>query len=79
MATNVVNVYQAGQPVTVTVTATIAHPGWWRISLRQGAAAPQNGTNFPDPPELGAPGSDQPMHAGAHHQLHLVAHAAGTC
>ncbi len=56
-ATNVVNVYQSGQPVTVTVTSTIAHPGWWRISLRQGAAATQTATIFPDPPELGAPNS----------------------
>ncbi len=38
MATNVVNVYQSGQPVTVTVTSTVAHPGWWRISLREGAS-----------------------------------------
>ena len=58
-ATNAMNVYQSGQPVTITVTATVAHPGWWRVSLRQGAAATQNATNFPDPPELGAPGSAQ--------------------
>ena len=56
-ATGMVNVYQPGQSVSVTVTATIAHPGWWRISLREGAAATQNGTNFPDPTPLGAPGS----------------------
>lgn len=56
-ATNVVNVYQAGQPVTVTVTPTVPHPGWWRISLREGAASTQTATAFPDPPEMGAPNS----------------------
>ncbi len=56
-ATNVVNVYQSGQPVTVTVTPTVAHPGWWRVSLREGAASTQTATSFPDPPELGAPNS----------------------
>jgi len=56
-ATGIVNVYQSGQPVTVTVTATVQHPGWWRISLREGAASTQTATSFPDPPELGAPNS----------------------
>ena len=56
-ATGVVNVYQSGQPVTITVRSTIAHPGWWRISLREGAASTQTATSFPDPPEMGAPNS----------------------
>jgi len=56
-ATGVVNVYQSGQPVTITVTATVQHPGWWRVSLREGAASTQTATSFPDPPEMGAPNS----------------------
>jgi hypothetical protein len=56
-ATGTVNVYQSGQPVAVTVMSTVAHPGWWRISLRQGAAATQNGTTFPDPTPMGAAGT----------------------
>jgi hypothetical protein len=56
-ATGMVTVYQPGQSVSVTVTATIAHPGWWRISLREGAASTQTGSNFPDPATLGAAGT----------------------
>jgi hypothetical protein len=48
-ATKVVNVYQPGQTVTVTVTATISHFGWWRISLREGAVSTQTATTIPDP------------------------------
>ena len=56
-ATGVVNVYQPGQPVTVTVTSTIAHLGWWRVSLHQGTAATQTTTSLPDPPTLLATGA----------------------
>jgi hypothetical protein len=48
-ATNVVNVYQPGQPVTITVTTTVAHFGWWRVSLHEGAASTQTTTTLPDP------------------------------
>ena len=52
-ATGTVTVYQPGQPVSVTVMSTIDHPGWWRVSLREGAAATQNATLLPEPAVLG--------------------------
>ena len=51
-ASKVVNNVQAGQQVAVTVQSTIAHPGWWRISLKQGAASTQTATSLPDPAVL---------------------------
>ncbi|HEY7370551.1 MAG TPA: SCE4755 family polysaccharide monooxygenase-like protein, partial [Polyangia bacterium] len=51
-ASGVVNSVVAGQQVAVTVQATIAHPGWWRISLKQGASSTQTATSLPDPPVL---------------------------
>jgi hypothetical protein len=35
--------------VSVSVTATIAHPGWYRIALAQGASSTQTLTTIPDP------------------------------
>jgi MYXO-CTERM domain-containing protein len=58
-ASKVVTNVQPGQTVTVQVTATVAHPGWWRISLKQGASSTQTTTSLPDPAELGAAGSAQ--------------------
>ena len=34
---NAVTVVQPGQTVNVPVTVTVAHPGWFRIALAQGA------------------------------------------
>ena len=58
-ATGSVNVYQPGQPIPVTVAATVAHPGWWRISLREGKSSTQVASTFPDPTPLGASGTAQ--------------------
>jgi hypothetical protein len=58
-ASGVVTKIQPGQSVPVQVTATIAHPGWYRISLKQGASSTQTMTSLPDPPTLGAAGSAQ--------------------
>jgi hypothetical protein len=58
-ASKMVTTVQSGQTVAVQVTATVAHPGWYRISLKQGASATQTATAFPDPPTLGASGSAQ--------------------
>lgn len=49
--TNMVTVVQPGQMVSVSVTATIAHPGWYRVSLRKGASSTQMIQMFPDPPQ----------------------------
>ena len=46
---NAVTVVQAGQKVTIPVTITIAHPGWFRISLYQGPSSGQTLTTLPDP------------------------------
>ncbi|HET6151173.1 MAG TPA: MYXO-CTERM sorting domain-containing protein, partial [Polyangia bacterium] len=54
-----VNVFQPGQPVSVTVTSTVDHPGWWRISLREGRASTQTSSVFPDPTPLGAANTAQ--------------------
>jgi MYXO-CTERM domain-containing protein len=50
---------QPGQTVAVQVSATIPHPGWYRISLKQGASSTQTAAAFPDPPTLGAAGTAQ--------------------
>jgi MYXO-CTERM domain-containing protein len=47
--TGMVSAFQPGQTVSVSVTATIAHPGWWRIALHQGASSTQTLTTIPDP------------------------------
>jgi hypothetical protein len=59
MASKVVTNFQPGATVPVTVQATVAHPGWYRISLKQGASSTQTATGFPDPATLGAAGSAQ--------------------
>ena len=46
-ATKMVTTFQPGQTVAVQVAATIAHPGWYRISLKQGATSTQTMTAFP--------------------------------
>jgi MYXO-CTERM domain-containing protein len=48
-ATGVVTNVQAGQKVTVTVTATVTHTGWWRIALKEGASSTQTQQSIPDP------------------------------
>ena len=58
-ASGTVNVFAPGQTVPVQVTATIAHPGWYRISLKEGASSTQNTSTLPDPPELGGAGTAQ--------------------
>src|SRR5882724_3860631 len=58
-ATGTVNLFQSGQPTSVTVTSTVAHPGWWRISLREGSSSSQLISSFPDPMPLGAAGTAQ--------------------
>ncbi|MES1206751.1 MAG: SCE4755 family polysaccharide monooxygenase-like protein [Pseudomonadota bacterium] len=58
-ATKMVTTVQPGQSVPVQVSATVSHPGWYRISLKQGASASQTIASFPDPPTLGAAGSAQ--------------------
>ncbi len=46
---NAVTVVQAGQKVTVPITITVAHPGWFRISLFEGPSSGQTLTTLPDP------------------------------
>jgi MYXO-CTERM domain-containing protein len=58
-ASTIVTKVQPGQTVAVQVTATIPHPGWYRISLKQGASSTQTAAAFPDPPTLGAAGTAQ--------------------
>ncbi len=47
--THLVTGLMAGETVKITVTATIAHPGWYRIALMEGASASQSLTTIPDP------------------------------
>jgi len=47
--THIVTGLMAGETVKITVTATIAHPGWYRVALMEGAAASQSLTTIPDP------------------------------
>jgi hypothetical protein len=47
--THIVTGLMAGETVKITVTATIAHPGWYRIALMEGASASQSLTTIPDP------------------------------
>jgi MYXO-CTERM domain-containing protein len=47
--TGMVTDYQPGQTVTITVTPTIPHPGWWRVALIQGASSTQTATSLTDP------------------------------
>lgn len=47
--THIVTGLIAGETVKITVTATVAHPGWYRIALMEGASASQSLTTIPDP------------------------------
>ena len=47
--TNAVTVLQSGQPVSVSVTVTVAHPGWFRIALAEGASSTQTLATLADP------------------------------
>ena len=46
---NAVTVVQAGQKITVPITITVGHPGWFRISLYEGPSSGQTLTTLPDP------------------------------
>jgi hypothetical protein len=47
--TNTVTVLQSGQTLPVSVTATVAHPGWFRIAMVEGASSTQTLSTLPDP------------------------------
>jgi len=46
--TNALTVVQPGETVTIPVTVTVAHTGWFRISLAQGTSKSQTLTTLPD-------------------------------
>jgi MYXO-CTERM domain-containing protein len=46
--TNTITVENGGT-VTVSITVTIAHPGWFRVSLAEGPSSSQTLTTLPDP------------------------------
>jgi MYXO-CTERM domain-containing protein len=46
---NALTVVQPGQKVTIPITVTVEHPGWFRVSLAQGASKDQSLTALPDP------------------------------
>jgi MYXO-CTERM domain-containing protein len=48
-ATMIVSPFQPGQMVSVSVTATQPHPGWYRIALAEGASSMQTTMTLPDP------------------------------
>ena len=47
--TKTVTVLDSGQPVSVSVTSTVAHPGWFRIALVEGASSTQTLSTLADP------------------------------
>jgi MYXO-CTERM domain-containing protein len=47
--THAVTVVQSGQKVTVPVTVTIGHPGWFRIALVEGPSSSQTLATLADP------------------------------
>jgi hypothetical protein len=47
--THAVTVVQSGQMVTVPITVTVSHPGWFRIALVEGPSSTQTLTTLPDP------------------------------
>jgi MYXO-CTERM domain-containing protein len=52
--TGIVNGFPPGQPISVTVTSTIDHPGWYRIALVPGPSSTQTGASLPEPvPQAG--------------------------
>src|SRR5579864_1281255 len=46
--TGMVTAYQAGATITITVTPTITHPGWYRVALIEGASSTQTAASLPD-------------------------------
>src|SRR5215471_6225356 len=61
--TGIVNAFQPGQTVSVSVTATVPHPGWYRIALVQGPASSQTLTTFPDPKAMAGTNCTPPIMA----------------
>jgi hypothetical protein len=47
--THAITVVQSGQPVTIPITVTIAHPGWFRIALVEGSSSSQTLATLADP------------------------------
>jgi MYXO-CTERM domain-containing protein len=47
--TNTVSVVQSGQPISVSVTVTVPHPGWFRFALAEGASSTQTLATIADP------------------------------
>jgi len=47
--TKTVTVLQSGQTVPVSITVTVAHPGWFRIALVEGASSTQSLMTLADP------------------------------
>jgi MYXO-CTERM domain-containing protein len=47
--TTAVTVVQPGQRVSVPITVTIGHPGWFRIALAEGPSSTQTLATIPDP------------------------------
>jgi MYXO-CTERM domain-containing protein len=47
--TKTVTVLQSGQMTPVSITATVAHPGWFRIALVEGASSTQSLSTLADP------------------------------
>jgi hypothetical protein len=47
--TRMVTAFSPGQTISVSVSATIAHPGWWRIALVEGPSSTQTLMTLPDP------------------------------
>jgi hypothetical protein len=47
--TNTVTVLQSGQMVSVSITVTVGHPGWFRIALAEGASSTQTLSTIADP------------------------------
>jgi hypothetical protein len=47
--TGIVTAVQAGSNIAVTVTPTVVHPGWYRVSLVQGSSVSQTLVTLPDP------------------------------
>jgi hypothetical protein len=58
---NAITVIQPGQMVTVPVTVTVAHPGWFRIALAQGASSTQSLTTIPDPKAMSGTNCTPPI------------------
>jgi MYXO-CTERM domain-containing protein len=59
--TGIVNAFQPGQTITVSVTATVPHPGWYRIALVQGPSSGQTLTSLPDPQAMAGTNCTPPI------------------